>query len=194
MVLGIGKIRREASGLLDGGNGNQQGSGFNGYPDVLTKTDFNDGGSSTVTLTQNEWVQVDYFSVPAQEQYIIGSKDPESEEVGSLLFQAVDSAATSLDNHKVRFGYTTRAGRNSDYVFSGTVNRLDQTDVEDRVQLAPQPWGSGGGKAPTGRGSPARAQEEDRIVIEMYAPTSGSDIDLSNASTYWELPIEFTAE
>lgn len=196
MVLGIGKNRRSiadtASDLLGGDGG---GSGFNGFPDTLTPSDFNKGGSGTVDMTQNEWVQVDYFVVPPQEEYIIGSKDIESEEVGKLLYQAADAASgASMDDNKVRFGYQTRAGRNSDYVFSGTVSRLDQSDVEDRVQLSPQPWGSGGGKAPANRGKPPHAREDDRIVIEQLSPNSGQTLDLAASGTYWEVPVEFAAE
>lgn len=179
MVLGIGrsnKLSREIDDALNFGGGSKS---FNGYATTLVTSDFS-GFSSDFSPTTSEWVNLAYYSVGDQEAMRIGSKDSESGETGKVNIKVRDTSDSTLGSVKVRVGYETKAGRSTDPVFEYPASRLDQSDVEDQVQLAPQKWG----RSPPGRNGSAQAQ--DRIFVDVY---SSSSVTIDNGNTVLEVPV-----
>jgi hypothetical protein len=187
MVLGLGRAKDTASDLLETSEESGESLASQGFfPTVLTYDQFSgplDG--STFTPRTEEWVNVLYYQVADQENFVIGSKAPESEEIGKVNIELkATGTETGTDGNvpedmRVRVGYETANGRASYPVFNYPAGRLHNDDVEQRVQQAPKRWalmrdGSRNGIA----GS------NDRIFVSVYA---NSTVEIGTDSVV-ELP------
>lgn len=180
MVLGLGKgngITSKASNLLEGTEESGQNLASQGFfPTVLTMDQF-DGplSSGSFAPRTGEWVNVLYYDVADQEEFVIGSKAAESEEIGKVNLKLVaDGSETYSDGDvptdaRVRVGYETANGRASYPVFNYPAGRLHNSDVEQRVQQAPKRWALMRDGDRNGI-----AKSNDRIFISVYANSAVS--------------------
>ena len=160
---------------------------LDGFASTLTNSDFT---QQTSTLDSGEYNTVSFYRVEDQEEVTWGSKDSASEETGKVKYIPRNEAGEKIEG-KVRFTYTTRAGRSRDVVFEESVDRLDQEEHDKLRGLAPKAWGSGGATPPSGRGSPARAVASDRLAIEVKPEESG---DYDQAESDVRVPVTFQQE
>lgn len=183
MVLGF--LQDSADNITDSVTGESEGLG--GFASTLVNSDFT---QQTSNIDSGEYNTVSFYRVEDQEEVTWGNKDSASEETGKVKYLPRNSAGELIDG-KVRFTYTTRAGRSRDVVFEESVDRLDQEDHEDLRGLAPKAWGSGGATPPSGRGDPARAVASDRLALEIKPEESG---DYSQEESDIRVPVTFQQE
>ena len=185
MVLGLGKgngITGKASNLLEGTEESGESLAQQGFfPTVLTYDQFEGPlAGADFSPRTDEWVNVLYYDVADQEQFVIGSKAPESEEIGKVNIELKATGAdTGTDGEvpvdmRVRTGYETANGRASYPVFNYPATRLHNDDVEQRVQQAPKRWALMRDSERNGI-----AESNDRIFISVYA---NSDVTLGQDS------------
>lgn len=190
MVLGLGRggITGKAESILEGTEESGQSLAKQGFfPTVLTFDQFSGNLSgSAYAPTTNEWDNVLYYDVADQEQFVIGSKSPESDSVGRIQIElkATGSMANYNDGDvpsdmRVRVGYETANGRASYPVFNKPAQRLHNSTPRDRETQAPKRW------ALTRDGNRnGIAKSNDRIFVNVYA---NSAVELATDSIV-ELP------
>lgn len=184
MVLGL--LEEAASDVQDTVTG-AESEELGGFASTLINSDLT---QQTSNFDSGEYNTASYYRVEDQEQVTWGAKDSASDETGKVVCMPRDVDGNKIEG-KVRFSYTTRAGRSRDVVFEESVDRLDQDDHEDLRGLAPKHWGAGGAEPPSGRGSPARAVASDRLAIEVK-PESDTEYDQSESD--FRIPITFQQE
>lgn len=186
MVLGIGRLRKQGLDAVS----SDDDKGFNGFPSVIVLEDMVEVGSGgTRTTDAGEFVTLAYYDVQGQEEVMWGAKDSDSEEIEKLDTKVRNDADEALpDETKARLTYSTRAGRSRDVIFEQSIARLEQEDFDNLRKLAPKPWGSGGATPPSGRGSPARAKQGDRLNFEIR---TSEPVEVSYANSSAQFPVTF---
>jgi len=190
MVLGLGRGNKSggiksALEITEESGESLAAQGF--FPTVITKSQFEgpmDG--SDFTPDTGRWVNALFYSVADQERLVIGSKAPESEEIGRVN---IELQATGTETYtdgdvpndmRVRAGYETANGRASYPVFNKPAQRLHNDDVEQRLKQAPKRWA-----LQTDGERQGIAQSNDRIFLNVYAESA---VELSASDSIVELP------
>lgn len=180
MVLGLGRgngVTGKVESMLESQEESGDSLANQGFfPTVLTLSQF-DGNlaSGSYAPTVGEWDTVLYYDVADQEQFVIGSKARESDEIGKVQIKLVaDGTETYTDGDvptdlRVRAGYETANGRASHPVFNYPAERVYNSDVEQRIQQAPKRWALMRDSERNGI-----AKSNDRIFISVYANSAVS--------------------
>lgn len=162
------------------------GEGF--FPTTITLAQMSGRLSNgDVTPDTGQWYDLTYYVVGDQETAVLGSKEKESDEIGEVNIQLRDSNDNTVTDTRVRVGYETKNGRASYPIFNHPSERLDQTDVEDRLQQAPKRWPYMSDNTKR----QGRAVSQDRLFCTVYQETAAT---IDKANTRIEFPVMLSEE